>query len=268
MAPFTDGSRPIDEPNWSNTFISYYTYGGALAMALDLSLRERSGGRVTLDDFMRAMWNVYGRPGGSREGYVDHPYTLENVEARLGDVAGDPAFAHDFFTRYIAGHETPDFGALLAPAGLVLQPVAPGRAWLGDLRLDTRDGLRVGILVAPDAPVYRLGIEQGDLLNALDGRDVRTPADVASVLDTHKPGDRIDVTYTDRRGQPITASVVLGEDPHVTIVPVERTGGQLTSEQAAFRAAWLGASDASPRVAAGFRLRPGYGGQVSRTGNR
>jgi predicted metalloprotease with PDZ domain len=241
MAPFTDGGRPIDPTNWSNTYISYYPYGGAIAMALDLTLRERSGGSVTLDDFMRTMWTVYGKPGGSREGYVDHPYTIEDAQARLGDVAGDRELARDFFARYVTGRESPDFGALLAPAGLVLQPVAPGRAWLGDLRLDGRDGLRVGTLVAPDAPVYRSGLEEGDLLNALDGKEVRTPADVAAVLDAHKPGDRIDVTYTDRRAQPITANVVLGEDPHVTIVPVERAGGQLTPEQAAFRAAWLGA---------------------------
>ena len=42
MAPFTDAARAIDETNFSNTFISYYTYGAAIATALDLSLRDRS----------------------------------------------------------------------------------------------------------------------------------------------------------------------------------------------------------------------------------
>ncbi len=240
MAPFTDGGRPIDPTNWSNTYISYYPYGGGIALALDLTLRERSGGRVTLDDFMRAMWIAYGKPGGSREGYVDHPYTLADVEARLADVAGDPAFAHDFVARYVNGREAPDFAALLAPAGFALQPIAAGRAWLGDVRFEMRDGLRVAALVPPGAPVYRSGLDQGDRVNALDGHDVRSPGDVSAILDRLKPGDRIDMTYTDRRGEPITTNVVLGEDPRVAIVPVETAGGTLTPEQAAFRAAWLG----------------------------
>src|SRR5262249_29472598 len=56
MAPFIDGGRTVDRTNWSNTVISYYPFGGAIALALDLTLRERSEGRLSLDDFMRAMW--------------------------------------------------------------------------------------------------------------------------------------------------------------------------------------------------------------------
>ena len=73
MAPFIDGGRTIDRTNWSTTVISYYPFGGAIALALDLTLRDRTDGRVSLDDFMRAMWRSYGKPGGAREGYVDRP---------------------------------------------------------------------------------------------------------------------------------------------------------------------------------------------------
>src|ERR1019366_2590680 len=81
MAPFIDGGRTVDRTNWSNTVISYYPFGGAIALALDLSLRERSDSRITLDDFMVAMWRKYGQPGGSQEGYVDHSYTIADAEA-------------------------------------------------------------------------------------------------------------------------------------------------------------------------------------------
>src|SRR5436190_18588474 len=70
MAPFVDGGRPVDRTNWSTSVISYYTFGAAIALALDLTLRDRSDSRVTLDDYMRAMWRVHGKPGGDREGYV------------------------------------------------------------------------------------------------------------------------------------------------------------------------------------------------------
>src|SRR5262245_30685789 len=100
MAPFTDGGRTGDRTNWNDTYISYYPFGGAIALALDLSLRGRSGDRVSLDDFMRAMWRVHGKPGGAREGYVDRPYTIDDAERRLAEVS-DAAFARDFFVRYI-----------------------------------------------------------------------------------------------------------------------------------------------------------------------
>src|SRR3989442_4524319 len=138
MAPFIDGGRTVDRTNWANTVISYYPFGGAIALALDLSLRDRSDGRVTLDDYMRAMWRAYGKPGGTREGYVDRPYTIADAQARLADVAGDAAFARDFFSRYIQGHDAADYGRLLARAGLVLRKRHASHAWLGDLHLEVR----------------------------------------------------------------------------------------------------------------------------------
>ncbi len=240
MAPFTDGGRPIDPTNWENTYVSYYSEGAAIALAMDLSLRARPGGPVSLDDFMRAMWTAYGKPGGSREGYVDRPYTIDDAEAALAQVSGDQAFAHDFFARYVEGRDTADYGALLARAGLVLRKRDPGSAWLGDVRFDVRDGVRVATLVAPTWPVYRAGLERGDLVNAIDGEPVATPAEIYAILGRHKAGDRVDLTYTDRRGRPITASVALDEDPRVTIVPIEAAGGALTLQERTFRAAWLG----------------------------
>src|SRR5439155_12191098 len=148
MAPFTDGGRPIDRTNWPITVTSYYPLGGAIALALDLTLRERSNGQTSLDDFMRAMWRRYGKPGGAREGYVDRPYTMVDAEATLAEVGGDPLFARDFFARYIQGHDVADYARLLGRAGVALRPARPGAAWLGDLRLDARGGsARVAMLV-------------------------------------------------------------------------------------------------------------------------
>ena len=71
---------------------------------------------------MREMWRRYGKPGGTREGYVDRPYTIEDAEATLAAVSGDPAFARDFFARYIQGRELADYRRLLMPAGLLVRP--------------------------------------------------------------------------------------------------------------------------------------------------
>ena len=126
MAVVTDRTE-ADPPSAVPDVMSYYQLGAAIALALDLSLRERSNGQVSLDDFMREMWRRYGRPGGVREGYVDRPYAPADAEATLAAVSGDPAFSRDFFARYIQGHELADYRRLLMVAGLLVRPASRGR---------------------------------------------------------------------------------------------------------------------------------------------
>jgi predicted metalloprotease with PDZ domain len=235
MAAFIDGGRTIDRTNWPITVISYYPFGGAIALALDLTLRDRTDGRASLDDFMRAMWRRYGKPGGSREGYVDRPYTAADAEATLAEVSGDKAFARDFFGRFIQGHDAADYARLLDRAGFVLRKRSAGRAWLGDLRLESRSGLHVANLVAPTWPIYKAGVDQDDELQQLDGQRLTSEADVTTVLQRRRPGEQIRVVFKDRSGRSKTASVTLAEDPHIEVIVADGTPAQR-----AFRDRWLG----------------------------
>jgi len=234
MAPFIDGGRTVDRTNWSITVTSYYPFGGAIALALDLTLRDRTDGRLSLDDFMQAMWRKYGKPGGSREGYVDHAYTTADAEATLAEVSGDRAFARDFVGRYIQGHDVADYARLLARAGFTVRKRNPGRAWLGDLRLESRTGVRVATLVAPSWPIYRAGVDQDDEIQQIDGQRVAGDNDVTAALQRHKPGDQVAIVFKDRSGASKTASVTLGEDPHIEVVVSDPT-----PVQRAFRDRWL-----------------------------
>jgi predicted metalloprotease with PDZ domain len=237
MAPFTDGGRTVDRTNWPITVTSYYPLGGAIALALDLTLRDRTDGRLSLDDFMRAMWRKYGKPGGGREGYVDHPYTIADAEATLAEVSGDAAFARDFFGRYIEGHDVADYPRLLARAGFVVRKRSAGRAWLGDARLEARGGVRVANLLAPEWPLYKAGVDLDDEIQQLDGQHVANEGDVAGVLQKHRPGDEIAIVFRDRTGASKTASVRLAESPQVDVIAAANP----TPPQRAFRDRWLGA---------------------------
>src|SRR5688500_617580 len=121
MAPFSDAAVAIDQTNLSATFISYYTYGAALAAALDLSLRERSNGKSTLDDYMRAMRSAHSTPGGPSPGIVARPYTRKDARERLAEVSGERHFADEFFDKFVEGRALPNYGALFARVGLVLR---------------------------------------------------------------------------------------------------------------------------------------------------
>jgi predicted metalloprotease with PDZ domain len=240
MAAFTDLGRPLDPTNWSQTYISYYNFGAALALALDLTLRDRSDGRITLDDYMRAMWIAHGKPGGARDGFVDRPYSPADVEGRLAEVSGDARLARDFIARFVRGREVADYASLLLRAGLVVRKTAAGRAWAGAVRLESRDGA-VTIASPPPfaSPIYGAGLNVDDEIREIDGTAIRSPADLASVLVRRRPGDTVPISYVDRSGVRRTSMLVLTEDPTVEVIPIEKSGQPLTAAQRAFRERWV-----------------------------
>ena len=256
-APFTDAAVSIDETNFSTTFISYYTYGAAIAAALDLSLRDRSNGTISLDDYMRAMWVAHGKPGGPAPGLVAKPYTLRDARDRLAEVSGDRRFADEFFEKYIEGKEPPDYGRLFARAGLVLRKSNPGAAWAGVLdrfggggrggRRGARPaaaatqsaGLRIPGLVAWGTPAFKAGLDQGAVITHADGQPVTSPDDWQNAVRAHKPGDQLTLQFT-RHGAEFRGVITLAEDPTLEVVGVESTGAALTADQKAFRDGWMG----------------------------
>jgi predicted metalloprotease with PDZ domain len=234
LAPFTDAASSIDSTNYAYSFISYYPYGSALALALDLSLRERTAGRLTLDDYMRALWRVHGKPAAA-PGYVAKPYTLADARARLAELTDDRAFAEQFFSRYIEGREVPDYRALLKQAGVVVRKRNPGEAWTG-VSIDASGKVVAARgLVDWGTPAFDAGLEHNDVLTSLDGKPF-----AAAALKNRKPGDK--VAFEVRHVGGVTASGVLtfGEDPTEFAVAAEAAGNSLRPEQKAFRDAWLG----------------------------
>lgn len=239
MAPFVDAATSIDPTDFANTYISYYTWGSAIALGLDLSLRERTNGRVTLDDFMRAMWQKYGKPGGRLPGYVDRPYTMDDAKGVLAQVSGDAAFANEFFTKNIQGHDVVDYDRLLAAAGMRLRPIAPRAAYAGDLRLsDAAAGARISGVVPAGSPAYDAGFERDDVIVAIGDMKIEAARDVARALRSHEAGDTVSVAF-ERHGRRSSASMRLIEDPRVRIVTGEELGATLTDAQKRFRATWL-----------------------------
>lgn len=234
LAPFTDAARSIDPTNFSYAFINYYGFGSALALALDFELRARSNGRVTLDDYMRAMWRAHGKPGGEEPGLVAKPYTLRDARDRLAEISDRP-FADAFFDRYIEGRDVPDYAGLLAQAGIVVRRRNPGAAWSGAVfDANGRVGAQQG-LVPWGSPAFKAGLEQGDTIVAVDG----TPYTPGAIKD-RKPGDTIELEVRRVDGRTVDLALTFGEDPALEAVAIESANGTLTAKQKAFRDAWLG----------------------------
>ena len=239
-APFTDAARAVDPTNFGITFISYYTYGAGVALGLDLTLRDRTDGKVTLDDFMRAMWRAHGKPGGPQPGLVAKPYALTDLRDRLAEVSGDKAFADDFYKRYMIGREVVDYARLLQRAGVVLRKRNPGRAWAGAWFNTNEDPARIPNLQAPGTPAYEAGLEQGDQVTSIDGKAIASNQQALEAIASRKPGDTVTVGFKRRDGASRTTKMVLKEDPALDAVLLEDTGGTPTAAQKAFREKWLG----------------------------
>ncbi|MBR0551100.1 M61 family metallopeptidase [Stakelama marina] len=234
-APFVDAATAIDPVN-ENIFTSYYPYGAVVALALDLTLREKYG--KTLDDYMRHMWL---RNGRYQTDYAPaKPYAPKDLQAGLAELTGDKAFAERFFAATVRGSVLPDFAPLLKPAGLILREANPKAGWVGASRVDAKDGaVLLGEIPAPGSPFYKAGLDRGDRIVSIDGRKLASADDWKAALEAMKPGRAVTVVYRNRAGEQ-RATVTPDADPTLEIVRAEAAGGTVTPAQLAFRAAWLG----------------------------
>ncbi|MBC6110263.1 M61 family metallopeptidase [Pedobacter fastidiosus] len=227
-AVFADAGVAIDQTNKGNIFTSYYTYGAATALALDLKLRVDFN--LTLDDYMRALWKAYGKP--------EIAYTVPDLEKTLAVLTKNPAFAKDFFKRYIYGTEKNDYAKLLLSAGFILRKVSPNQAFTGLSRVNFDTGKAVLPQTIQGTPAYIAGLDVDDVILTFDHLEIKDQAGLTKITESHKPGDVVLVSYL-HRGEQKSTNLTFMENPTLEIVPIEKTGGALTKEMQAFRDKWL-----------------------------
>jgi predicted metalloprotease with PDZ domain len=236
---FADAGVSIDPNNDNNIFTSYYFYGGATALALDLRLRSEFN--LTLDDYMRTVWLDRGK--------VMKPYTVPDLQADLAKLT-NPKFAAEFFSKYIYGVEKNNYESLLAKAGLLLRKAQPGKAWAGSLasvagrgragqaRTTGADGIPILTSTVMGTPVYKAGLDAGDIVLKADGQELKDAQGFNDIVAGKKIGDKIKIEYKNRTGNHETI-ITLEENPTLEVVTYEKAGKELTQEQQAFRESWL-----------------------------
>lgn len=229
-APFADAATSND-PVDPAIYLSYYPYGAVVALALDLSIRQRFP-NLSLDDYMRQLWRSHGR--------AERPYAADDLRRGLAAATGDAAFADAFFAASVSGSALPDLAPLLAQAGLLLRPAEPGRGWLGIERVaEEGGGVRLTAAPPPGSPLYAAGLDRGDRIVALGGTAVTSAGDWAAALARLTPGAMIDLRF-EQGGRERQATLRAIADPTLAIVRAEATGQKATARQLAFRRRWLG----------------------------
>ena len=126
LAPYWDGAAHPQPTEADQSFLTYYVKGEGLALALDLEIRGRTGGKRSLDDALRALkkrsWDAR-----STSYYLQgHGYTEQDVEAAVSEAAG--ADMHAWFEKYVGGTEPPPFASALARVGVRFTASGEGAA--------------------------------------------------------------------------------------------------------------------------------------------
>lgn len=213
------------DENAANAIVSYYTKGALIALGLDLTLRELSAGKVSLDQVMVQLWQSHGQP---RKPVAE--FDIQTLCRRLLEPWGASAAGKldAFLENAIYGTEDLDFDTLLSAMGVAYHTRPASSASDAGGKEATPDQFRVdlGISTGNDpagAKVLRAlkgrcgqraGISAGDVLIALDRIKV-DGGSLEKLLSRYQPGDTIDLLAF-RRDELMSFQVTLEAAPEDT----------------------------------------------------
>ena len=223
QAPFVDAARSVDPVNRGNTFISYYSYGSVLGLALDLSLRNQPGD-LNLDDYMKLVWTKYGKE--------EIPYTIENLNIALNEYAGEE-FGNGFFNDYIYNSNMPKYSQLFQSVGVDLKRFSE-TPYFG---VSVSRG-RVSGEPKIGSPAYKAGIDSRDQIISVNGKKLTDKLTFDSLLEKMSNGDTMELIIN-RYGKEKSLKVTLAKNPTYSIRTYESIGAEITDEMMTRRNAWL-----------------------------
>jgi len=202
-ATFVDAGTANDETNYFNNFVSYYSYGSVIGLGLDLTLRTDFN--KTLDEYMRMVWQQYGKP--------EIPYTLTDLQKVLAQLT-NKEFAAKFFNEQIYDSKLPDFEALFNEFGIKVSLQNPNSSYFGNPKLD--DNQRVQSVVIRGTALYEAGVEKGDKLLTVNGKSINSTADLNKVINSLEIGKAYNITF-EQMGMNRSGEFTTKQDPRITL---------------------------------------------------
>jgi predicted metalloprotease with PDZ domain len=214
------------DENSPNAIVSYYDKGALVALCLDLFLRSKTDGRVSLDDVMRELWRSFGKVGRGvpEDGIRQVAEALSGLSLRR------------FFAAAVDGTGDLPLKRLLKAAGIVLG-FDPASANPSLAIKATAEGnvLRLS-QVFDGGAAQQAGLSAGDTLVAIDGLRVNS-GNLETLLARYQAGDTITI-HAFRRDELMTCSVLL--QAAAKNVCKLSSISRPTPAQLALREKWLG----------------------------
>ena len=194
------------DDNSPNTMTSYYSKGAAVGFLLDMTLRQMTNERVTVDTFMKEAYVRYSKDG----------FTTQEFRALATELAGKSL--DTFFAKFVDGTAPLEHEPALSRMGLRWKAQEaekpdegyPKSGWAGWTLQDSK-----GVFVKyaeEGAPAHGAGIAPGDEVVAIDGYRTRTTAEVEELLSSIGEGASVDVALS-RRGRLLNLKLGLKAAP-------------------------------------------------------
>lgn len=139
--------------------ISYYAQGQNLAALLDLSIRNDTDGRASLDDVMRALWNEHYKKGRgfTTDEMIGHINRLTKKDYR------------DFYRRYVFGTDVPNYDQIFGYAGYRVNKATAQIPEFGFFGRFRSGGLAVNGVI-PNSSAAKAGLQAGDVITKINGQ--------------------------------------------------------------------------------------------------
>ncbi|MFD1315812.1 M61 family metallopeptidase [Namhaeicola litoreus] len=223
QASFVDAATFLDPTSRHNTFISYYSYGSVLGLALDLSLRETFKEK-NLDGFMALTYQKYGKK--------EIPYTITDLEETLCEYTNED-FGKSFFKHFIYDSKMPDYKTLFRSVGVNLSQDNSEKIFLG-ADLEWKNGkLILSSYPVKNSPFYNAGLTNGDILISINRKDV-----FKDFFDKYqfKPQDKLNIVFK-RYGVRKETEIITASDPSYTTKLSDSSNEKILKN----RKDWLGA---------------------------
>ena len=166
----------------------YYPKGSLTGLLLDVSIRDASDNKFSLDDVMRALFTRFYKQG---KGFRTADLLALLTELGMADADG-------FYQRYINGRDPLPYDSVLPKAGIAVTRRSSSLPFLGITSGATPDGQMVVQAVSPGSAAGEAGLVPGDVLLKIGDIAVNPDSDWGAAFRTR---------YRGQGGQPMTLTV-------------------------------------------------------------
>ena len=231
--PFTVMSKNILTDEYKDSYYNVYQKGALIGMALDIRLRELSGGKMGILDLMKKLNAKYGK---------DKPFNDDELIPAIVELTYPEI--QNFFDTYVTGTTPIPYNEFFAKAGLEERETMAevGYFLKGQEPYITANQETMEIIFRKDTEMNTflksLGIEGGDTLKSINGTEynIKNVYDLIGASQTWKEGDAI--TMTVLRGEEemkLQGKVITPEGKQMKMMEVQNADG----DKIELRNAWL-----------------------------
>ncbi|HEU4867035.1 MAG TPA: trypsin-like peptidase domain-containing protein [Actinomycetota bacterium] len=181
------------------------TVTSGIVSALDRSIRTQG---AVLDSLIQTDAAI--NPGNSGGALTDMAGNVVGVNTAIAGDAQNIGFAIAITPARAIVEQLIATGRVIHPF-LGVQMVGLSPAIASQRNIDMDEGVLL-VEVVPGSPAAQAGLEADDVITEIDGEEAVAPGDVSKVINSKKPGDKVEITFN-RGGDSRTVTATLIERP-------------------------------------------------------